>query len=462
MDRSGTENMGADAKMTTSPLLLLLFRFLLLCSAQNINPVSTSHAVESHHSIHRPIDKSQAYWTWGGSAVATKDFLRLTPAVQARRGWLWNQYPIESDDFEVEFKVKVESKGTFGGDGFAFWLLDPNLDPSRHEGEPDWLNGPIFGLKEKFTGIGVCFDTYDNDNRRNNPQIFVLENFQAESPPWGHDTDFTRDMVTRVPDGNGNFLHPAGLEDDETPNQPRGANSRAKYKCVAEYRSTGKMTKILVKYLHKTLHVYVDTLDGKGYRFCLAVTFPQPFRDYHIALTSATGQLVDNVDVLEISTRYLSVTDSEFDDYGLPSFDEAGETPGFWEILMFIAVFACVLLSGKSWYSYYQQERVHIDTIRICRGLNKDLMRDYAVHFGTFCLALFTGRFRLTCFNLPLTIWRALSLYSESAEFMPVLSHKSNGVGKYGLNALLSTKKRLLLEMIYFLVMGLLFVIGFL
>ena len=78
-----------------------------------------------------------------------------------------------------------------------------------------------------------------------------------------------------------------------------------KHKCVAEYRNTGKMTKVLVKYLHRTLHTYVDTLDGKGYRFCLAVTFPEStsFRDSHLAFTSATGQLSDNVDILEVSTR---------------------------------------------------------------------------------------------------------------------------------------------------------------
>jgi hypothetical protein len=34
------------------------------------------------------------------------------------------------------------------------------------------------------------------------------------------------------------------------------------HKCVADFRNTGKVSKILVKYLHKVLHVYVDTQVG--------------------------------------------------------------------------------------------------------------------------------------------------------------------------------------------------------
>jgi hypothetical protein len=47
------------------------------------------------------------------------------------------------------------------------------MDPS-FSGEPDALNGPIFGMKNEFKGFGVMFDVYDNDNRRNNPSVFVL------------------------------------------------------------------------------------------------------------------------------------------------------------------------------------------------------------------------------------------------------------------------------------------------
>jgi len=38
-----------------------------------------------------------------------------------------------------------------------------------------FTTGPLFGMKTEFKGVGVLFDTYDNDNARNNPSVFVLE-----------------------------------------------------------------------------------------------------------------------------------------------------------------------------------------------------------------------------------------------------------------------------------------------
>jgi mannose-binding lectin 1 len=70
--------------------------------------------------------------------------------------------------------MEVFSKPHFGGDGLAFWVLAGDMDPS-FSSEPDSLNGPIFGMKSEFKGFGVLFDVYDNDNRRNNPSVFVLE-----------------------------------------------------------------------------------------------------------------------------------------------------------------------------------------------------------------------------------------------------------------------------------------------
>jgi hypothetical protein len=43
-------------------------------------------SVELHHSLHRPLDKTQVYWNYGGSTVMTRDFIRLTPSAQNRKG----------------------------------------------------------------------------------------------------------------------------------------------------------------------------------------------------------------------------------------------------------------------------------------------------------------------------------------------------------------------------------------
>src|SRR5271168_4579264 len=64
-------------------------------------PSTSSAAVETHHSLHKPLDKTQIYWNYGGSTVLTSNSIRLTPATQDRRGWLWNEYPLEAKWFEI-------------------------------------------------------------------------------------------------------------------------------------------------------------------------------------------------------------------------------------------------------------------------------------------------------------------------------------------------------------------------
>ncbi len=94
------------------------------------DPVSYNHLPEAHHSLATPLDQSQVYWNFGGSTVSTRRHIRLTPSTQDRRGWLWNEYPLEADNWEVEFKIEVFSKPHFGGDGMAFWVLTGDHDPA--------------------------------------------------------------------------------------------------------------------------------------------------------------------------------------------------------------------------------------------------------------------------------------------------------------------------------------------
>lgn len=83
------------------------------------------------------------YWKYGGSTVITKHGVRLTPFTQGRRGWLWNDASLDSDEWEIEVKMRVSSKGLFGGDGFAFWLLHEAMNPQLLD-DSDWLSGKLF------------------------------------------------------------------------------------------------------------------------------------------------------------------------------------------------------------------------------------------------------------------------------------------------------------------------------
>jgi lectin, mannose-binding 1 len=38
------------------------------------------------------------------------------------------------------------------------------------------LEGPVFGASDQWIGLGVFFDSFDNDNKHNNPYIMAMVN----------------------------------------------------------------------------------------------------------------------------------------------------------------------------------------------------------------------------------------------------------------------------------------------
>ncbi len=47
----------------------------------------------------------------------------------------------------------------------AFWFTDQK-----------GVEGPVFGSSDQWNGLGVFFDTFDNDNKHNNPYIMAMVN----------------------------------------------------------------------------------------------------------------------------------------------------------------------------------------------------------------------------------------------------------------------------------------------
>lgn len=362
-----------------------------------------------------PLDKSQVYWNFGGSTVLTKKFVRLTPSTQDRKGWLWNEYPIESENFEVEFKTEVFSKPHFGGDGFGFWILSSEMDPA-FTSDPDALTGPIFGMKNDFKGVGVIFDVYDNDNRRNNPSVFVLANFEGEARKFNHDNDYEDDMYTKRP----------GFPGLLTPDLSKTHNA---YRCVADLRNTGKVTRVLVKYLHKVLHVYVDT-QNTGYKFCLAVQLDQTFVDHHFAFSAATGQVADNHDIVEVTTRYLKEDDVGIDNTLFPMLGDRAVR----DSRMSATFWGVVALSGFSltFYAVYelvmfrQLSNSHHELVRLCQQFNKYVVLHWGAHAALVLLLLVTAQWKGVLLGLPLLALRGLQLAARQHLLSPALVHPTS------------------------------------
>ena len=48
------------------------------------------------------------------------------------------------------------------------------------------MHGSVFGSMDNWKGLGLFFDSYDNDGKKNNPYISVLVNNGSIS--YSHDT----------------------------------------------------------------------------------------------------------------------------------------------------------------------------------------------------------------------------------------------------------------------------------
>lgn len=397
----------------------MLFRGVLLAVVAGVviaqdspkDPVSYEHKVEPHHALTPPLDRSQVYWNFGGSAVVTKNFVRLTQDTQDRKGWLWNDYPIESDFWEVEFSIEIFSKPNFGGDGMCMWLLSSDHDPSFADDEAGFT-GPVFGMRNDFEGMGVCFDVYDNDQRRNNPTVFALVNEKGQQRNFNHDNDYEDDMHKEHPLSGFAFMSSmvSGVQ-----NNVMTAN-----KCVADVRNAGKPHKVLVKFLHKLLHVYVDSQAGQGYKFCFMVYINQTFTDYHLAFSAATGQVADVHDVHSVQVRYLDKDDEDYDDSLLDSYGSTGK-PRSWSdtffMLISLGVFALMGYAGVQASTIGKLTSARIDIVNVVGALNKHAVQHFVLQGVVFFLSLVSMNWISMFIQLPMVVFHVYLYFMNEVNF---------------------------------------------
>ncbi|RKO99547.1 hypothetical protein CXG81DRAFT_3004, partial [Caulochytrium protostelioides] len=119
------------------------------------------------------------YWDFGGDTLLeVNKFVRMTQDRPAQDGWIWSKQPLNARAWQVEFEFAVHGKpGVVHGDGFAFWYT---MDRA--------VEGPVFGSKDQFQGLGVFFDTYPNGRH---PHAFPYVNAMVGDgkTPYDHATD---------------------------------------------------------------------------------------------------------------------------------------------------------------------------------------------------------------------------------------------------------------------------------
>ncbi|XP_072034073.1 protein ERGIC-53-like [Amphiura filiformis] len=207
-------------------------------------------------------DGSVPFWQFAGSALAGDDQVRITPSLRSRKGEIWGRYPVDFDHWEVELIFKVTGRGRIGADGLAFWYTNPK-----------GTEGPVFGNKDYWNGLGIFFDSFDNDNQRNNPYIMVMTN-----------------------DGTKKYEH----YNDGLTQQLGG--------CLRDFRNKPYPVRAKIEYFQNTLTVFFHngwTNSEFDYELCMRqenVVLP---KNGYFGVTAATGGLADDHDALKLLTHSL-------------------------------------------------------------------------------------------------------------------------------------------------------------
>lgn len=211
-------------------------------------------------------------WSFGGDTVIMDDFIRLTPTEKGRKGWLWNSFPNSYTDWLVLTELRVspnpDSPARLGADGMAVWFTKERSQP-----------GPIFGNKDQWTGLGVILDTFDNDNKRDNPRIQIVMN-----------------------DGTRNY------------DKNQDGRNIELASCQVNFRGQVPI-KLKIAYFNKRLQVSYDTSgqvfeEHRKWTVCNAEPlYLELPRLGYFGVTAETGDLFDNHDVYSFVTYRLAMQD---------------------------------------------------------------------------------------------------------------------------------------------------------
>ncbi|XP_031567567.1 protein ERGIC-53-like [Actinia tenebrosa] len=203
------------------------------------------------------------FWTFGGSAIPSNDQVRITPSLRDQSGFLWTANKFSSESWEIEGHFRVTGRGRVGADGFAIWFT-----------ETAGKQGPVFGSSDKWNGLGVLCDSFDNDGEQNNPFVSIMVN-----------------------DGTKAYEH-----HNDGKNQHLGG-------CLRDFRNRPHPIRVKVRYYQHVLTVWFHSgmsTKSEDFELCTRIENVNLPKEGYFGISAATGGLADDHDVLSFSTLTLT------------------------------------------------------------------------------------------------------------------------------------------------------------
>eukprot|EP00123_Amoebidium_parasiticum_P012073 comp21093_c0_seq1/m.28470 comp21093_c0_seq1/g.28470 ORF comp21093_c0_seq1/g.28470 comp21093_c0_seq1/m.28470 type:complete len:458 (-) comp21093_c0_seq1:387-1760(-) len=238
----------------------------LLCGVALFGATSaddTRRRFEFRHSLRGPFPLYQKNrvmgWDVEGSTLVNEKSVRLVPSAQNRKGRIWNHAAsnMTAWEFRVEFMIFGKK---VGADGMGIWYS------KRKDG-----GDSVFGGPDKWEGLGIFIDTFDNNQKGDNPTIYGIIN-----------------------DGTQGYHH-----NNDGADQTLGS-------CQAPVRNSLAPVQLLVTYKDTKLEVKYDTTRTNSYTTCFTATNVHLPPGYFFGVTAATGGLADDHDLIKFETFNLA------------------------------------------------------------------------------------------------------------------------------------------------------------
>ncbi|XP_063701654.1 protein ERGIC-53 [Culicoides brevitarsis] len=208
-------------------------------------------------------DGSVPFWTYGGNAIASGEMVRLAPSLKSQKGAIWTKTRTEFEWWEVDIVFRISGRGRIGADGMAFWYTTEQGD----------YHGNSFGSSDTWNGLGVIFDSFDNDNGHNNPYISAVVNDGTQT--FDHQNDGKAQLLSG---------------------------------CLKDFRNKPFPTRARIEYYQNVLTVMFNngmTQNEQDYEMCLRVENVHLPKFGYFGLSAATGGLADDHDVYHFLTTSL-------------------------------------------------------------------------------------------------------------------------------------------------------------
>lgn len=259
------------ANVSRPRLISWLFTFFIICELQftlhGQNQYELPHKrFEYKYSFKGPYlaqkDGTVPFWEYEGNAIASEEMVRITPSLRSKKGAIWTKQKTNFENWEVELVFRVTGRGRLGADGLAFWFTEQRMP-----------EGPVFGAGDLWKGLGIFFDSFDNDGKGNNPYIMAMVNDGTK--PYDHQNDGSTQQL------NG---------------------------CIRDFRNKPFPVRAKIEYYKNVLTVQFhsgNTQSDDDYEICFRVEnlYLPPSGFYGVS--AATGGLADDHDVLKFLTYSL-------------------------------------------------------------------------------------------------------------------------------------------------------------